>query len=81
MSSLVGPTCRVHIVSVCRAGLRVGRLDRLWPGELSSLFFCLAFLFYFSCFTDLDSNLNSYLFCSILNLESFYKVPQVFYIG
>jgi hypothetical protein len=29
----------------------------------------------------LDFNLNSYLFCRILNLESFSKVPQVFYKG
>jgi hypothetical protein len=43
-------------------------------------FFCLAFLFYFSCFTDLYFNLNSYLFCRIWNLEFLSKVsPSILY--
>jgi hypothetical protein len=64
MSSLVGPACRVHTVSVCRAGLRMGRLDRLWPGKfLSSLFSDLfSFLFFYFLFCFILTCISN-LFC------------------
>jgi hypothetical protein len=49
-----------------------------WPlvgfGQVNPfpLFFS-SFSFLFSCFTDLDSNLNSNLFCRILNLGNLLK--------
>jgi hypothetical protein len=55
MSSLVGPACRVRTVSVCRAGLRMGRLDRLWPSKVLLFFYVLIF-FLFLLISDFDFN-------------------------
>jgi hypothetical protein len=58
-----------------------------WAGSVGygllvvSFIFSASYSFSIFCFAVLNSNLNSYLFCRILNLESFSKVPQVFYIG